>query len=460
MPRGLRLAAGLAGAALAGAPAAARAHEPDAYGFGSRAAAMGSAVAADATDFSAGYYNPAALVGARGVEIAVGYMYAGNHLRIDGKDTGVADVHGLVGGIVAPGEVLGVPFAFGVAVHMPDDGLSHVKALRQEVPRWELYDNRASILFLAANIAIRPFRFLEIGAGLSFLAATRGRFEISGRADILAPYDSQLRHEVDADLTTIRYPQAGIRVLLGDLGAIGLVYRDQTQLELALEAHLDGSVTFAGIDVPLIYDLESRTVDAFLPRQVVLGLSFQRIQDLHVNVDVTFVNWAAYESPTAQTKAHLEAHPPEGTPLELPADPKPTRVIDPHFANRFVPRVGIEYIWPVAGSMRHVAGLARDRRLVEVPLRAGYVYERSPVPPQSGFTNFVDADRHTFSIGAGLALNAPLEELPGSVHLDVHGQLSVLPETITTKASPADFVGSYAADGRMLGVGATMRAVF
>ncbi len=59
---------------------AARANEPDTYGLGSRASAMGGAVAADATDFSGNYYNPAALVGARGPSLSIGYIYAWNHL--------------------------------------------------------------------------------------------------------------------------------------------------------------------------------------------------------------------------------------------------------------------------------------------------------------------------------------------------------------------------------------------
>jgi long-chain fatty acid transport protein len=447
-------------AAVLALAAPASANEPDAYGFGSRSSAMGGAVVADATDFSANYYNPAGLASAPGVEISIGYMYAWNHLRINDRDTGVAPVHGLVGGLVAPGELFGVPFAFGIAVHMPDDGLSRVKALRQEVPRWEIYDNRASTLFLATNLAVRPFPFLEIGGGLAFLAATRGRFEISGTADILAPYDSQLRHEVDADLTSIRYPQAGLRVLFGSYGTLGVAYRGETKLQLELEAHLQGVVDFAGIAVPLEYELETRTIDAFLPQQVVIGLSFQKIENLHIDVDLTFVNWGAYESSTARTRAHLEAQPPPGTPLELPADPKPTQVIPPDFQDRFVPRIGVEYLWPVAGGMRHVAGRSRDRRLIEVPLRAGYVYEDSPVPPQTGFTNFVDATRHTFTIGTGLTLNAPIDELPGSIHLDIHGQLSVLPEITVEKTNPADFIGDYRAAGRMLSLGATMSAVF
>src|SRR5687767_10708176 len=91
--------------AALGAPGLARAHVPDTYGFGSRATAMGGAVSADATDFSAAYYNPAGLVGATGVSVSVGYLYAANNLRMNGLDNGVASAHGLVGGLVAPGKL-------------------------------------------------------------------------------------------------------------------------------------------------------------------------------------------------------------------------------------------------------------------------------------------------------------------------------------------------------------------
>jgi long-chain fatty acid transport protein len=421
---------------------------------------MAGAVAADAQDFSAGYYNPAGLVEASGPEVSIGYTYNGNHLTIDGQDNQVADVHGLVGGLIVPGKILGIPLAFGVAVHMPDDGLSRVKALRQEVPRWELYDVRSSLLFLSVNLAVRPFPQLEVGGGVTFLAATRGQFSISGKADVLHPYDSQLRHEVDADLTTVRYPQVGLRWLLEGFGAVGLVYRGETKLKLSLDAHLQGAVNFAGIDVPLLYELESRTISAFLPQQVVLGFSFQRVRNLHVNVDLTWVNWAGYVSPTANTKAHLEAKPPPGLPVDLPDDPKPTKILPPAFHDRLVPRIGVEYLVDLAGGLKRLPGRAEDVRAVQLPVRAGFAYERSPVPPQTGLTNFVDADRATLTVGTGLWLNAPFAALPGSLRLDLHAALSVLPERVVQKTSPADFVGDYRAGGRMLGAGATLGVVF
>ncbi len=441
----------------------ARAHSPDTYGFGSRGASMGGALAADATDFSASYYNPAGLAGATGLGLSIGYGHASNRLRFNDRGSGVRDVHGLSGGLVVPGEVLGVPFAFGLATFLPDDGLSRIKAIRQETPRWELYDDRLSILFLAANIAVRPLPFLELGGGVAFLASTRGRFSVTGRADALSPYDSALRHEVDADLTSIRYPQLGARVRAGALGFVGVVYRREAKLPLSIDARLRGIVDFAGIEVPLLYELESRTVDAFLPQQVVVGASFQRIEGLRVNLDVTWVNWSAYESPVARTRAHLEAAPPPDLPLDLPDDPRPTSVVPLRFADRLVPRLGVEYVVVAAGGLRKVAGQGAQggaRRAVEIPLRAGYVYERSPVPPQRGVTNYIDADRHTMSLGAGAVLNRPLEELPGSLRIDLHGQLSVLPEVIVEKDNPADFVGDYRAGGTMVNLGATVTAAF
>ena len=210
--------AALAGIVLATSPA--RANPPDTFGFGSRETAMGGAVAAETRGFAASYYNPAALARSRGLEVGIGYFRADHSLEMNGRDNGVDPVKGMNAGLVAPGTLLGIPFAFGLAVHLPDDRISRVRALRQEQPRWELYDNRNQRLFLAANLAIEPVPWLWIGGGLSFMSSTRGRLDISGGANVFRPDDSQLRHEVDADLTAVRYPQAGVRVARGDRVAL------------------------------------------------------------------------------------------------------------------------------------------------------------------------------------------------------------------------------------------------
>jgi long-chain fatty acid transport protein len=221
-------------------------------------------------------------------------------------------------------------------------------------------------------------------------------------------------------------------------------------------------VSDIGLMIPLTYDLTTQVADAFLPQQFVIGASFQRVQRLAVNVDFTFVNWAAYESPTAVTAANLQVQLPAGlgSLIMLPPNPKPVTVVPPGFQNRLVPHLGVEYVVPVAGGFRRLEGDPVERRLLEIPLRAGYVYERSPVPPQTGTTNYVDADRHTFSVGTGITLNAPGSVLKGSVTLAVHGAFSVLPERQTLKQNPADFVGDYTAGGSMVNIGSTLTAVF
>ncbi len=436
----------------------ARASVPDHYGFGSRSAAMAGAVAADAQDFSAGYYNPAGLAEAPGVELAFGYMHHVQRLQVDGLDNEVADVHGLHAGLVAPGELFGLPFAFSVGVHLPDDGLSFIKARRQGVPRWELYDARSQLLYLQVSLALRPFSWLEVGGGIAYLSATRGSFAIRGRADILSPFDSELEHEVDADLTAVRFPQAGLRLLLEDWGALGVTYRGESSLDLQLDADLRGVVEFAGIDVPLLYQLEAHTVAAFTPHQLVVGVSFQRIEDLHLNLDVTWMNWSGYLSPTAELKALLEVEPPEGIPVELPDQPAPTQIVPPAFKDRFVPRVGVEYVAGSFGSPRKVHGA--DRALVQLPVRLGYAYEPSPVPDQVGISNLIDSDRHTLTVGAGITLNRLIEELPGAIHLDFHGAFTLLPARTVLKDNPADFMGDYSASGSVFGGGGSLKVVF
>lgn len=446
--RGLRwlVATGLA-LGVSSAPREAAANPTDTFGFGSRETAMGGAVSAEVRGWSASYYNPAALVRSRGLELGVGYFRASHHLEIDGRDTAVDPVKGTSGGLVAPGTLFGVPFAFGLAVHLPDDRISRVRALRQEQPRWELYDNRNQRLYLAANLAIQPLPWLAIGGGLAFMSSTRGRLDIGGAAEIFSPDDSRLRHEVDADLTAVRYPQAGARVALSERVALAAVYRGEFQLGLDLTAHLAGDIQ--GLTTAL-YDLHTVSVNNFLPQQVVLGGSWHLARSLVTTFDATWIDWSAYVAPVARLDAKLDIPPPpSGWPANIkpPENPAPTRVQPLVMRDRVVPRFGVE--WRALSSRR-----------VEAFLRGGYELALSPIAAQTGVTNYVDRDRHTFSLGAGTTLRGLLPELPGALSLDAHLQWSELVTETTYKANAADLVGDYRAGGRILNVGLTAAFAF
>jgi len=447
MRRAAAAAVLLAGAALA---APVRANPADTFGLGSRSTALGGAVSADVHDFSAGYYNPSGLALAGGTDLSLGYMYVSHQLRLNGHDSQIDPVRGLMGGIVAPGSVAKIPFAFGIATHVPDERLSRARTVDPSVPVWMLYDNRSQLLYLTANLAIRPFKWLAVGGGMTFLAATKGSFDISGTAvlpDTLgkrSEYDSRLRHEVDADLTAVRYPEFGVTILPSDRFSAALVYRGQAELNLAIDAKLKGKVDAGLVTVPAQYALESQTLDAFIPRQVVLGTSTQPVERLRVNLDVVWVQWSAYKSPVSYSVTSLDVPLPKSL---LPPATKPSARTAPGFLDRFVPRVGVEYRF-------------EPLQKLELPVRAGYAFERSPVPDQTGTTNFADTDRHILSLGTGVVLDHPGAVLPGNLRFDVDAQLSILPTRVTLKDSPADFTGDYHAGGTILAGGATLSVGF
>jgi long-subunit fatty acid transport protein len=431
--------------------AGAEASPVDSFGLGSRSTAMGGAVSASVRDFSANYYNPSGLALARGTDLSAGYMVVSQQLELNGHDSQVDPVRAIVGGVVAPGAVLMIPFAFGLAVHLPDERLSRARSMRAEDPRWVLWDNRPQLIYLSTNLAIRPLEWLAIGGGVSFLAATRGAFEITGTAVLpvenqRTEYDSQLRHEVDADLTAVRYPAFGVTVSPSDRLDFALVYRDQAEIELEIDAQLRGRVDATLLTVPARYELSSTTMNAFVPRQLVLGASWRPLDRLLFGIDLTWVNWAAYESPISRSSSELDVDL-DLPGFELPPNPKPTSRVDPGFRNRLVPRAGVEYRLPV-------------RRRFDLPLRAGYVFERSPVPPQTGRTSFADADRHVLSLGAGFLWSEPGDVLPGNLRFDTHLQWAILPTQVTLKDNPADYTGDFSAGGSQLGVGATLSLGF
>ena len=429
------------------ASAEARANPLDTFGLGSREAAMGGAAAADVSDFSANYYNPAGLARARGLEIAIGYFRADHFLKTNGNDNHVDPVKGLVAGVVAPGKLFGIPFAFGLALHLPDDRLSRVRALRQEQPRWELYDNRNQRIFFATNVAVSPFPWLQLGGGLSYMSSTEGRLDITGTANIFRVEQSQLRHEVEADLTAIRYPQLGARVALSKRAALAVVYRGQFQLDLDLTAKLQGDISSL---TTAFYEIEAKSVNAFLPRQVIIGGSWLLGDDLRVNMDLTWLNWHAYISPVANLDVALNIPPPAGgwpAGITPPTTPAKNHVVAIEMHDRVVPHLGAEW-------------RAFHKKDTEGFLRAGYEYAKSPISPQSGVTNYIDRHRHSVSLGLGVRVLAPLSVLPGDVRFDVHTQLSELTSGVTTKRDPADFIGDYTAGGHLWNVGATMTVGF
>ena len=238
------------------------------------------------TDFSANYYNPAGLALAQGMEISVGYFRADHYLYMNGQNSGVDPVKGTVGGAVVPGKAL-----------------RRAVRLRRRVPHPGQLAHRASARFLrtsrdgscttTANQRLwfgversRSARtpWLQLGGGVTFMAATTARSTSAGTSTLRTPTHSHLRHEVDANVTLIALPGSSARAIEAtkDL-SFALVYRGQFKEHLVVNAnvHAGGGIAAGHADDAQPRPAD-RQVDAFLPQQVVLGTSWKPTDDLRL----------------------------------------------------------------------------------------------------------------------------------------------------------------------------------
>jgi len=437
------------GGGLFAAPIA-RANPPDTFGLGARSTALAGAVTADVEDFSAGYYNPAGLARSGRMRLELGYFLARPELRLGGRDNEVDDVRGIVGGLVVPGKVAGTTFAFGLSLHLPDERISRTRSIPLTQARWELYDNRPHRLFLGVNLAWKPFDWLSIGGGIGFMSTSETRLEVVGEIPAIgAATRSRLEHALRTDLLSVRYPQAGIQVTPNDSLSFGLAYRGEFQLGLALDANVSADITLGALALPIYFQILTASINAFLPQQLSFGAAWKPVRTLRIGLDLTWVDWSAYRAPVGTTDVRLDLTVPPAFAMFV-SQPGPisgSRPVPANFTDRFVPRIGVEW-------------LAVETSNLDLRLRGGYYYEFSPVPMQSGLSNFVDTDRHIFSAGAGIALHDLGKGLPGELLFDAYFQSSYMVPRTMTKASLLDPTGSYLAEGVIWAAGATTGVTF
>lgn len=428
----------------------ARANPADTFGFGARSTALGGAVVSDVEDFSANYYNPAGLARGHRIRVEAGYLFARPLLRINGRDTGVDDIGAMTAGLVVPAQFGSHHFALGLGLHLNDERISRTRSLPASQPRWEMYDNRPHKVYLSANLAWSPVEWLRIGAGIAFMATSKTNLYVEGEVPVLAPETmSNVRHSLRADLLSIRYPGVGIQIEPNKQWSFGLVYRGEFKLGLDLDATVRARITLGELSVPAFFHLVTESVNSFLPQQLSLGGAWRPIPSVRVSAEVTWVDWSAYETSIAFSDITLDLTiPPEFSAFISDVGTiSGSTPIPAHFRDRFVPRVGVEW-------------RALDLPWMKFDVRGGYFYESTPIPTQSALTNFIDTDRHAFSLGIGTSFTELEPIINGSVFIDVTAQASYLVTRNYVKASLLDITGNYTASGSIWALSANAGVTF
>jgi long-chain fatty acid transport protein len=427
------------------AAGSARANPVDAFGFGSRAAAMGGAATALADDGSAGYYNPAGLVRGHDLRVELGYRFAQPILRLNGHDVGVDASRGVEAALVAPGALGKFRYSFGVLLFLPDQRLFRIRSLTFQQPRFVYYDNRMQRAVLSANVAIQIIPGLYIGGGLTFMSRNTGNIDLKGQVAVPNPDDSQLTSSVNVDLLAVRYPQVGIMWEASPNLSFGISYRHSFTLDLDQTFRIDGDVGTPG-EKPLVtagyFQTHAVVTDLFQPWELTGGVAVRLRSNVLVAFDGTYARWSEFSDPAHNADIKYDI----GMFNKAVKLSPPQVFPDALFHDIFIPHIGVEW-----------RAIARPRYAIDV--RGGYVYEASPAPEQIGSGNLVDNDKHTFSAGLGLELEH-LSVLPRPLAIDFHVALTYLPSRANHKIDSLDPVGDYVSDGFVPQLGIELKTRF
>lgn len=380
----------------------------DLYGPSSRGAASGNTGTASASDYSATYYNPAALV-LGDSSAGVGFMGSGGSARILPFDRpegyGIPDLTA-AGPAIADGDTLRqrrgqrVPSQYGVLVgasnrlgtenlrlgvmaYVPlvgtDEQMSTFNDERERLfsnqLQFELLGGRVqhATVFLAA--AYQVFDWLAIGIGASYMPAadTQNFIYLDNIAD-----QSDVDLNVGLALRSRFRPNAGVLLLPAEGWRVGLSFRDVQFLRLTgrNEVQVRG---LQGEDenYPFYQDLDLTL--QFSPRTFTAGASWTP-GPVTLSADIRYYVWSSYRN---------------------------NQGLDAGFKDTFSPRVGA--LWQV--DERH-------------GVRAGMEWEPSPVADSAGRFNYVDNDRFVTSVGSEHAVLLDESRLVFSWHVQAHWLLT------------------------------------
>lgn len=378
----------------------------DTFGIGAKASAMGGAFSAYADDPFAVYYNPAGLTQVDRPTLAAGvhmidptiklkdfYVEGSSDPRFPRTKAEAVNFSDTSENLYAPALGFAMPLterlALGVAIYAPF-GLE-VEFPNNAKTNPSAYSSFHSYYFrevITPTLAYKVNDKFSLGFGVSIgktkSAAEKyfylGTKDLAGSGESIIPgvtYDT-LRYLDNAHMKVeledeINYSfNVGIMYRPTNTITLGLTYRSETDVDFEGDAYVNGE------------KVAKATLDYNHPQQIQAGVRYAPHSRFSVEMDVVWTNWGINKT---QDEPIISIGSDRGDQLEkfLQAVYKKKEISSPRrWENTRQLRFGAEYV------MNDL-----------ITLRCGYFYDPTPIPDDTLDTMWPDADKKTYSIGAG-----------------------------------------------------------
>ncbi len=411
----------------------------DIYGFGARGISLGGAMVTLADDFSATFYNPAAVtlpsdvryggsfivaapffdVGLARPACTEGAVLCSARLGAFGYSRREAHIPetfaGFSLGWVIPFDVGLGRLSTGVSLYVPTINLIRAEALDPATPQFYLYQNLPDQLVILLSLGWAPLDWFSVGAGVQVLADVFGSAGFALDAGN-GSFDSG---DIEVEIVPKMAATAGVLFMPSEDLRIGLSYRQELGLSFALPAQVD-------VNGLLVIGLDTAGSVLYTPHQLLFGASY-RVAPINLTLaaGLDWALWSRAPDPSPQVAVRvggdvLETLGLDGT-LDVGDDAPP---IDLGFRDTVTSRLGVEW-----GPLEWLV------------VRAGYAFRPTPAPKATGTANYLDNDTHQIGFGARFTFMDPLAVHPKPISLDIGNMFSVLARRVVRKSDLRDPVG-------------------
>jgi len=326
---------------------------------GARAMAQGGAFAARADDPSAIYFNPAGL-GFQGSSVYLGTTFIMPKITFYGptdisttKETKMVDQTFTPINIYGTYELtdnihigIGVNNPYGLGTEWPAHWIGQTKTQKTDLASY----------FITPTIAYKVSDQFSIGAGFNYVTG-----KVTMKIATPIPFDAPLPIvNLDLSATGVGFNAGLIYKFIPDL-SLGISYRSSVKLDASGTAKFDPNYTI------LALPNGDATASITLPATGFVGVACGVTKNLEVEADYQYVGWSSYKE----------------LAIGFKADPTKNEVMTKNYQDTYILRLGAEYT------------------INNVQLRAGYLYDHSPVLTEYVDPMLPDANRNGYNVGIG-----------------------------------------------------------